>query len=151
MGGLEARLLRGAVALACLVPIGAGTAGILLGPRMMGPAAGADLDSHFRYLSGLLLGIGLGFATTLPDIEARGKRFRLLTGIVVVGGLGRLLSLLSIGSPSPVMMAALGMELLVTPCLGLWQHRVARLVRERPSRQTEFRWRKATGLPFTPG
>jgi hypothetical protein len=49
----------------------------------------------------------------------------LLTGIVVVGGAGRLLSLLTIGPPSPVMVAALGMELVITPCLALWQHRVA--------------------------
>jgi hypothetical protein len=84
-------------------------------------AGAADLDSHFRYLSGLLLAIGLGFASTIPHIEIRGRRFRLLAGIVVLSGVGRLVS---IGSPSPAMLAALVMELIVTPGLALWQYRV---------------------------
>ena len=123
----EARALRVAVALGSCVPIGAGLAGVLLGPRLLDHAiAGpADLDSHFRYLSGLLLAIGLGFASTIPRVETMGARFRCLTGIVVVGGIGRLVSLLAIGAPSAVMLAALAMELLVTPGLALWQHRAA--------------------------
>ncbi|MSP02258.1 MAG: DUF4345 domain-containing protein [Acetobacteraceae bacterium] len=128
MSSNETRALQAAVALASLVPIGAGAIGILVGPRMMGTAVvgSADLDSHFRYLSGLLLAIGIGFASTIPRIEARKGRFRLLAGVVVVGGLGRLLSLLTTGVPSATMTAALVMELLVTPGLVLWQHRVAR-------------------------
>jgi hypothetical protein len=125
---VEKRSLQLVVALGCLVPLGAGTAGVLLGPRMLGSsiAAPVDLDSHFRYLSGLLLAIGLGFASTIPRIEQRGDRFWLLTGIVVLGGAGRLVSLLSTGAASPAMTAALAMELLVTPGLALWQRRVAR-------------------------
>jgi hypothetical protein len=125
---IERRALRVAVAIGSLVPIGAGGAGVWLGPRMLSPVAtgSGDLDSHFRYLSGLLLAIGLGFLSTIPRNDAHTSRFRLLTCIVVVGGMGRLLSLLAIGSPSLVMMAALVMELIVTPGLALWQRRVAR-------------------------
>jgi hypothetical protein len=102
---------------------------MLLGSRLMGSAAveAGDLDSHFRYLSGLLLAVGLGFLSTIPRIETHGGRFRLLTGIVVMGGIGRLLSLLAIGLPSSTMLAALAMELAVTPGLAVWQHRVARM------------------------
>jgi hypothetical protein len=90
---------------------------------MMAPVAvSGDLESHFRYLSGLLLAIGLGFAS----IELHGDRFRMLTGIVVVGGMGRLISLLMLGPASPAMTAALVMELIVTPALAIWQHRVER-------------------------
>ncbi len=126
MGKFERRALQVAVALGSLIPISAGVAGILLGPRLVAAAFAAppDLDSHFRYLSGLLLAIGFGFASTIPRIETHQRRFRLLTAIVVLGGIGRMLSLLSIGPPSPVMLAALVMELLVTPALALWQHRV---------------------------
>lgn len=126
---MERRLLQIAVAIGTTVPIAAGAAGMLLGPRLLGPGAvgSVDLDSHFRYLSGLLLGIGLGYLSTIPRIETHGGRFRLLTGIVVAGGAGRLLSLLTIGPGSPAMLAALCMELLVTPALALWQRRVARL------------------------
>lgn len=127
MGGLEKRVLQIVVMVGSLVPIGAGAAGMIFGPRMTdGNFAGsADLDSHFRYLSGLLLAIGIGFASTVPAIETHSVRFRLLTGIVVVGGIGRLLSLLSVGPPSRAMIAALVMELVVTPGFALWQGRVA--------------------------
>jgi hypothetical protein len=126
---VERRILQIAVAIGSLVPIGAGATGILLGPRMLGSgmAGSGDLDSHFRYLSGLLLGIGVGYVSTIPQIETHRSRFRLLTAIVVLGGVGRLLGLLTIGRPSPVMMAALVMELVVTPALALWQGRVARI------------------------
>ncbi|MEZ0170256.1 hypothetical protein [Microvirga sp. TS319] len=36
-------------------------------------------ESHFRFLSDLLLGIGLCFWSTLPPIEDKTRRFRLLT------------------------------------------------------------------------
>jgi hypothetical protein len=83
-------------------------------------------DSHFRYLSGLLLGLGLGFWSTIPRIEANGTRFRLLTFPVVIGGLGRLFSLAAIGLPSAGMLGALAMELGVTPLLCFWQWRISR-------------------------
>lgn len=128
MHGTQKHILQLAVALGSLVPVGAGAAGVLLGPRMLGVgiATPGDLDSHFRYLSGLLLGIGLAYASTIPRIETHGGRFRLLTLIVVTGGLARLLSVLEAGPPSRTMAAALVMELLVTPALWLWQWRVAR-------------------------
>jgi hypothetical protein len=135
MSSLAKRILQLVVAAGSLVPISAGAAGMVIGPRLVGSAivGSADLDSHFRYLSGLLLAIGLGYMSTIPRIEAQGGRFRLLTGIVVIGGVGRLLSLLSIGLPSPTMMVALVMELVVTPSLALWQHRIARQAKRTAS------------------
>jgi Domain of unknown function (DUF4345) len=130
---VERRALQIAVAIGSLIPISAGLAGVLLGPEMMASAIGIpnDLDSHFRYLSGLLLAIGIGFVSTIPRIEAHGGRFRLLTAIVVTGGIGRLISMIAIGPGSRAMLAALAMELMVTPGLAVWQHRVARMERDR--------------------
>lgn len=123
----EKLLLQLIVGLGSLVPIGAGAAGIILGPAMVDAGAvPAGADSHYRYLSGLLLGIGIAFATTIPGIERRTTRFRLLAAIVVAGGLGRLIALLVRGVPDKPMLAALVMELAVTPALALWQARVAR-------------------------
>jgi hypothetical protein len=118
--------LQIAVALAGLVPVGAGLAGVLAGPALVGDSSNPDLDSHFRYLSGLLLGIGLLFWAIIPGIAQRTTAFRLLTAIVVVGGLGRPYGMLVAGVPPAPMVAALGAELVATPLLCLWQARIAR-------------------------
>jgi hypothetical protein len=119
------RTLQIAVGLCSLVPITAGGAGMLLGPALVASTGTPDLDSHFRYLSGLLLGIGVAYLLTLRNIERRRRHYLLLGGLVVVGGIGRLISLLATGTPSPVMLLALAMELLVTPVLTLWQFRIS--------------------------
>ena len=99
----------------------AGGAGVFLGePRAPGP-----VDSHFRYLSGLLLGIGLLFWSMVPAIERRTSLFRALTFIVVTGGLARLLAYVERGDPGPMRLALI-MELMVTPALCLWQAHVAK-------------------------
>jgi hypothetical protein len=127
-GSLERRLLQIAVGFGCVVPLLAGGAGMIHGPAMLHGAEGAvpDLDSHFRYLSGLLLGIGIGLASCISGIERKTGRFRLLGAIVILGGLGRLLGLLSGIEPGLGHLAALGMELGVVPLLLLWQARIAR-------------------------
>jgi hypothetical protein len=126
------RALQISIAIAGLVPVGAGLAGVLMGPALAGLGAHdaahlapVSLDSHFRYLSGLLLGIGILFWWAVPSIERRGMLVRALTLIVVIGGLGRALSLVELGEPgSTGMRLALIMELLITPLICLWQHRV---------------------------
>ena len=121
------RLLQIAVSVGALVPIAAGLMGIVLGPDMLGDNGQwtISMDSHYRYLSGLLLGIGLCFWSTVPDIEMKTARFQLLTMIVVTGGLARLYALSMVGVPNGEMLFGLGMELVVTPLLALWQKAVA--------------------------
>src|SRR5262245_42228928 len=124
----ERRLLQSAVLIGGLVPVAAGLAGIILGPGLLHATAddSSSLDSHLRYLSGLLLGIGLAFWSLVPRIERAGVVFRLLTFVVVAGGIARLASLTGVGMPSRPMLAGLIMELIVTPLLCIWQARVAR-------------------------
>ncbi len=94
------RALQIAVAAGGLVPVFAGLGGIILGASLAGESsAPADLDSHFRYLSGLLFGIGLAFWGAIPGIERKGRTFRLLTAIVFVGGLARLYGVFLHGLP----------------------------------------------------
>ena len=121
----ERRALQVAVAIAGIVPVAAGLAGVILGPALAGGGGPVPLDSHFRYLSGLLLGIGLVFWLQIPRIE-RSPLFRWLAIIVFIGGLSRLYSLLSVGWPDAPMRFGLAMELGVTPLLALWRERVAR-------------------------
>lgn len=121
------RALQVAVLLAICVPIGAGGAGVILGARFTGTEATTLLqDSHFRYLSGLLLGIGIAFGLTIPAIERHAATFRLLTAIVFCGGLARLIGVFAMGTPPAPMIFGLAMELCVTPALCLWQNSVAR-------------------------
>jgi hypothetical protein len=125
---IEKRLLQIVVAIACLVPLSIGGIGILRGPSFLGhpPAVPTDLDSHFRYISGIFFGVGIAFATCIPAIEAKGPRFRLLGALVVCGGLARVVSLLAVGRPSAGHLFGLAMELGVVPLLMLWQAIVAR-------------------------
>ncbi len=63
----ERRALQRVVAVAGLVPVLGGLYGVLFGQAGLGGGAfDVSTDSHFRYLSGLLLGIGL----------CSGRRFR---------------------------------------------------------------------------
>lgn len=119
---LEKRLLQIVVALACLVPLIAGSAGVLRGAAWLqhGPVA-TDLDSHFRYMSGIFLGVGIAFVTCVPAVETKGARLRMLAGFVVLGGLSRLFSVAQLGWPGTGHQFGLVMELFVTPCLVLWQ------------------------------
>lgn len=124
---IEKRVLQAAVAIACLLPFVVGGQGILHGPSPFGHLSDVprDLDSHFRYISGIFFATGIGFASCIPHIEAKGARFRLLGGLIVVGGLARGVSLLAVGVPSRGHVLGLGMETVVVPLLMLWQWRLA--------------------------
>lgn len=124
----ERRFLQAAVAIACLIPILTGVDGVLRGAAMFRHITStADLDSHYRYLSGIFLMLGLAFASTVPRIERQGPRFRLLATMVVMGGLARALSWAIVGPPGMGHQLGLAMELIVVPLLALWQMRVGRL------------------------
>ena len=126
---VEKRLLQWTIAVACIVPLGGGLYGMLSGAGMLKDFGDATLNSHFRYLSGLLFGVGLGFATIVPAIEKHGDRATVLSLIVLTGGLARLYSALLDGWPARTMVFALGMEVGVVPLLWCWQRRVAKLAR----------------------
>lgn len=121
----ERRLLQQSVAVVATIPVAIGLYGVLFGQALTGDAVSISAESHFRFLSGLLLGIGLCFWSTLPSIEDKTGRFRLLTLLVAIGGLGRLIGLALTGLPSFFMVGGLVLELVVAPVLCLWQTRIA--------------------------
>ena len=121
----ETRFLQQAVGVLSLVPFSAGLFGVLFGAALTDETVSVSGDSHFRYLSGLLLAIAFCFWSTIPAIETKTDRFRLLTAIVFIGGLSRLLGLALTGVPSIFMLGGLLVELVVTPVMCLWQTRVA--------------------------
>ncbi|HJE24240.1 MAG TPA: DUF4345 domain-containing protein [Methylorubrum populi] len=128
----ERRILQRIVAVAAILPVLAGLYGVLFGIDGLGGGTPVNVsaDSHFRYLSGLLTGIGILFLTCVPGFETKTTLFRFLTLVVVLGGLARLLGLYLTGVPSLTMLAALAVELGVAPLLCLWQTRVSGLARD---------------------
>lgn len=124
--GTERRLLQAVIAVGAVVPVGGGFLGMVEGAAMYGEAAHLPaLDSHVRYLSGLLVGIGLLFWSAVPAIERRGRLVRSLAFVVVIGGLARAAAALRAGVPDAATALALAMELGVTPLIALWQWRLA--------------------------
>lgn len=121
---LERRALQLTMLLAGLVPVVGGGGGAVRGAVLVGAWPGPAADSHFRYLSGLLLGIGLLFWGCIPGVEKRGPILRGLTFVVMVGGLARLAGW-GLGHDPQTMRWTLIMELGVTPAICLWQARVA--------------------------
>ena len=132
--GGERRLLQSVVAVAALVPVLSGLWGVVLGLDTFGAHARLSHtgDSHVRYLSGLILAIGLAFWSTVPRIETQGAKFRLLTSLVLIGGCARLVGLLHFGTPTRGVIGALVMELMVTPSLALWRERLERKHHRQP-------------------
>ncbi len=121
----ERTLLQLAVAVLCLLPLSAGTIGVVRGAAWLHPLPATDLDSHFRYLSGLFLVMGMGFVSCIPRIERKTARMRLLALMVVGGGMARLWSLSAMGIPSAGHVIGLCAELIGVPLIVAWQTRVA--------------------------
>lgn len=125
---VERHILQIVVAAACIVPLATGGMSVIEGPgwlRGVGPTPPVDLDSHFRYVSGIFLALGLAFASCIPRIEIRTPRFRLLSFMVMTGGLARAWSMMEVGMPSRGHVLGLCMELGVVPLLMIWQARFA--------------------------
>ena len=107
------RLLQAAIVIAALVPIGGGLAGVVMGD----PSTNPFDDSHHRYLSGLLLGIGLTFWYCAKHLHRCRQLFLHLCYIVMLAGGMRLLGAIVLNIFTLPIVLTLVMELLVTPLL----------------------------------
>jgi len=111
------------VAVLALIPIGAGAAGVFYGLAFPGfdvSVANPDSQSHFRFLSGIFLAMGLAYWSVALGIGNWLQRFQLLAMLTFIGGLARLVSLASNGAPSIGHQIGLGMELIAVPLLLFW-------------------------------
>ena len=56
-------------------------------------------DSNLRFFAGVWFGLGVALFWLIPKIDQQTVLFRTLWGMVFAGGIGRLLSMLLVGSP----------------------------------------------------
>lgn len=110
-----------------LAPLYFGITGILFGAAGLMPAGDVtpDIDSQFRYLSGLYLGFTAIIWWFIPNIDRHVWLFRYVTLAIFLGGLARLYSYLTVGAPAPEMMAGIGIEMAL-PLVIIWQTALAR-------------------------
>lgn len=113
-----------AVRAAAIVPLLAGGAGAFLGMGFLHPDVSPALDSHGRYLSGLLLGVGLASLWCAQAPRRRAEDFYVIAAMVVLGGCFRALGWVLVGAPPVAHQLALVMELGVVPGLALWLARL---------------------------
>ncbi len=90
------------------------------------------LDSNLRFFGGMSLGLGLVMLWLTPSIEARTGLFRAAWACAFLGGVGRVVSIASVGTPPMPMLVAAVVETVAAPFMIWWQHRVARSVAPDP-------------------
>ena len=82
------------------------------------------LDSNLRFYGGLSIGLGLIIFWMIPSIEKQKTIFRLISLMILIGGIGRVISMITIGIPSIPFIIFTVLELLF-PLLIFWQNRIA--------------------------
>jgi hypothetical protein len=122
---MERKLLQTAFALAGLVLVGFGFAGIFFGADFLDLSGNVVMDSYIRFLKGMLLAIGLVYWSSIPDIERHGERISLVTFILILGAVPRLMVVIGHGVPTIGILISLAGELIAAPLLWLWQRHVA--------------------------
>ena len=124
---MQRKLLQIAFALAGLVLVGFGVAGVFFGANFMDLTGNVVMDSYIRFLKGMLLAIGLIDWSAIPDIERHGERISVVTFILLLGAVPRLMAVIGHGVPTIGILIGLFGELIVAPLLWLWQRHVARV------------------------
>jgi len=121
---MERVLLQIAFALAGLVLIVFGLVGVFFGANFTDLSGSVEMDSYFRFLKGMLLGIGLIYWSSIPGIARHGERISVVTFILVLGAVPRLIAVIGHGVPTIGILIGLAGELIFAPLLWLWHQHV---------------------------
>ncbi|MEV1146361.1 DUF4345 domain-containing protein [Micromonospora sp. NPDC049799] len=110
------------------VPLVTGLAGLLIGPAFIpgGASTPVSVDNNYRFVVAYWLAAGVGLWWSLFRLEQRAIVTRAILVIAVVGGFGRLMSVMAVGWPNPVFGTALVLELVGLPLVVWWHARVVR-------------------------
>jgi uncharacterized protein YjeT (DUF2065 family) len=88
--------------------------------------ANALLDSNLRFFGGVWLGLGLALYWLIPSIERQTVLFRVLWGMIFLGGIGRSLSIIFLGWPPLPFVGFTALEIIGAPFFIWWQARLER-------------------------
>lgn len=120
-------LFRIATILFAFIPLFFGVTGIIAGasglvrePAIYSLPDISALDNQYRYLSGVYIGIAAMLFYSAGDVVGRALVFRMAVLAVFIGGLGRLVSYLSLGGAESWQMGGMALEL-IAPAFILWQ------------------------------
>lgn len=96
-----------------------------LGRWLPAEAITPEFDSHYRYITGFYISLGVMAWWIIPNIEKHKTVLRVLAGAIFTGGVGRMISLWQVGTPSPLTLVFTGIELCF-PLLLIWQAKLSR-------------------------
>jgi Domain of unknown function (DUF4345) len=91
-----------------------------------GIPSNATLDSNLRFFGGIWLGVGLSLYLLIPNIEKQTLLFRVLWGMIFLGGIGRLASMLFLALPPLPFIGLIVLEIVGAPFFIWWQARLAK-------------------------
>jgi len=83
------------------------------------------LDTNLRFYSGLWLGVGVVILATVRGFENHLEMYCLIWAMIFVGGVGRMMSLLTIGTPPFPIVGLMILELWGAPFLAYCQMRMS--------------------------
>jgi hypothetical protein len=95
--------------------------------------ANALLDSNLRFFGGVWLGLGIALYWLIPNIEKQTVLFRVLWGMIFLGGIGRLLSMVFLGLPPLPFVGFTALEIIGAPLFIFWQARLAQMATAKTS------------------
>lgn len=82
------------------------------------------LDSNLRFFSGVWLGLGVAMCWMIPRIDQQTLLFRVLWGMIFLGGVGRLISMATFAFPPGPFIGFTALEIVGSPLMVLWQARM---------------------------
>jgi hypothetical protein len=122
------RALQVCLGVVAAVPVASGLWGMIAGPAGLpgGQHTTATVDSEYRFTNAFWFAAGLVVCWAIPQVERATVVLRVVLGTAFAGGLARLLAILAGGTPHPVFLGALVIELIGVPLLLVWQSGVTR-------------------------
>jgi len=114
-----------------IIPVATGLLGMMGVHDPVYVAAGVPpivlLDTNLRFYSGVWVGVGLALWWLIPTIERQTVLFRVLWGMIFIGGIGRLLSIIMLEWPPVPFVGFTAIEIVGAPLFIWWQSHVARV------------------------